>query len=98
VLYEARNGLEALRLIVEIKPDLVILDIRMPEMNGIEVLKKIRESKIQVKICILTNYTYPHYKLKCYEAGADYFLRKTEDFEDLKDVIADILNKTDISE
>jgi DNA-binding NarL/FixJ family response regulator len=98
VLYEAKNGLEALRLIEEVKPDLVILDIRMPEMNGIDVLKKIREMKLNVKVCILTNYSYPQYKLKCFEAGADYFISKNEDFEDIKDVITDMLNKVYNSE
>jgi DNA-binding NarL/FixJ family response regulator len=97
-LYEAKNGLEALDLILEVKPDLVILDIRMPEMNGIEVLKKIRKSQMLVKICILTNYSFPQYKLKCFEAGADYFLSKTDDFEDIEDVIADMLNKAYVSE
>lgn len=95
VVYEAKNGLEALYLIEEVKPDLVLLDIRMPEMNGIDVLKKIREMKNQVKICILTNYSYPQYKLKCFEAGADFFLSKAEDFEDIRDIMSDILDKTD---
>jgi two-component system nitrate/nitrite response regulator NarL len=96
VLFDATNGLEALRLIEEIKPDLVILDIRMPELNGIEVLKRIRELKLHVKVCILTNYSYPLYKLKCFEAGADYFLNKTEDFEDINNVIAEMVGKTKI--
>ncbi|MCX6253832.1 MAG: response regulator transcription factor, partial [Bacteroidia bacterium] len=77
VVYEAENGLEALKLIKDKKPDLAILDIRMPEMNGIEVLKKIRELKMKTKVCILTNYPYPQYKRKCFEEGADYFLSKT---------------------
>ncbi|MCU0474036.1 MAG: response regulator transcription factor [Bacteroidales bacterium] len=92
VIYEAENGLEALKLIKDKKPDLAILDIRMPEMNGIEVLKKIRELKIKVKVCILTNYPYPQYKRKCFEAGADYFLSKTEEFEDIKIVITELAN------
>jgi len=81
VVYEAENGVEALQLIREKEPDLAILDIRMPEMNGIEVLKRIRELKMKVKVCILTNYPYPQYKKRCLEAGADYFLSKTDDFE-----------------
>jgi len=93
VLYEAENGVEALKLIKDEKPDLAILDIRMPEMNGIEVLKKIRELNMKTKICILTNYAYPQYKKKCFEAGADYFLSKTEEFEDIKIVITDMLIK-----
>jgi DNA-binding NarL/FixJ family response regulator len=90
VLYEAKNGLEALQLIIEKKPDLAILDIRMPEMNGIEVLKKIRELKMIVKVCILTNYAYPQYRKRCFETGADYFLRKTEDFKEINTIISDM--------
>jgi YesN/AraC family two-component response regulator len=95
MVYEAKNGIEALRLIKETEPDLAILDIRMPEMNGIDVLKKIRELKMKVKVCILTNYAYPIYKKRCFEAGADYFLSKTEDFEDIKIVITDMTGETE---
>ena len=90
-VYEAKNGVEALQIIREKQPDLAILDIRMPEMNGIELLKKIRELKLKVKVCILTNYPYPQYKKKCLEAGADYFLSKTEDFEKISNVVNDLL-------
>jgi DNA-binding NarL/FixJ family response regulator len=92
VIYEVENGVDALKLIEDKKPDLAILDIRMPEMNGIEVLKKIRELKIKVKVCILTNYPYPQYKRKCFEEGADYFLSKIEEFEDIKIVITELAN------
>jgi DNA-binding NarL/FixJ family response regulator len=91
VVYEAANGAETLQIIREKEPDLLILDIRMPEMNGIEVLKKIRELKMKVKVCILTNYAYPIYKRRCFEAGADFFLRKTEDFEEIEIIVSDML-------
>jgi YesN/AraC family two-component response regulator len=90
VVYEAENGVDALQLIRENEPDLAILDIRMPEMNGIEVLKKIRKLKMKTKVCMLTNYPYPQYKKRCLETGADYFLSKTEEFEDIKIVITDL--------
>jgi DNA-binding NarL/FixJ family response regulator len=93
VIYEAGNGVESLQLIEDKKPDLAILDIRMPEMNGIEVLKKIRMLKMKTRVCMLTNYPYPQYKKRCFEAGADYFISKTEDFEDIKIVITDMLMK-----
>jgi DNA-binding NarL/FixJ family response regulator len=88
---EAENGVVALQIIVEKKPDLAIIDIRMPEMNGIELLKKIRELKMNVKIIMLTNYPYPQYRKRCIEAGADYFLSKTEDFENIKIVVTDMM-------
>ena len=91
MVYEAKNGVEALQLIMEKEPDLAILDIRMPELNGIEVLKKIRELKMKVKVCILTSYPYPQYRKRCLEAGADYFLSKIEDFEEIEIVITDMV-------
>jgi|SRR5664280_662239 len=90
-VFEAENGQDALQIIKKKQPDLAILDIRMPEMNGIEVLKKIRELKMKVKVCILTNYAYPIYKKRCLEAGADYFLRKNEDFEEIETIVSDML-------
>jgi DNA-binding NarL/FixJ family response regulator len=93
VVYEAENGSDALYIIMQNQPELAILDIRMPEMTGIEVLKKIRELKVKVKICILTNYAYPIYKRKCLEEGADFFLRKTEDFEEIEIIVRDMLRE-----
>ncbi len=92
VVGEAKNGKEAFDLIRKKEADFAILDIRMPEMNGIEVLKKIRESKLKTKVCILTNYPYPQYKKKCIEAGTDYFLSKSEEFEDIKIIISEFVN------
>ena len=93
-VFEAEDGVEALQLIEEKEPDLAIIDIRMPDMNGIEVLKKVREMKIKTKICMLTNYPYPQYRKRCLEAGADFFFSKTEDFEKIKTVITDMLRET----
>jgi DNA-binding NarL/FixJ family response regulator len=98
IVSETENGLQTLEEIKKHNPCLAIIDIRMPDMNGIEVLKKIRELKMKVKVCILTNYPYPQYKKRCIEAGADYFLSKTEDFEDIKIVIADMLRETETND
>jgi DNA-binding NarL/FixJ family response regulator len=89
---EAENGVEALQLIRKIEPDLAILDIRMPEMNGIEVLKKIREMGLQTKVCILTNYPYKQYKERCIAAGTDYFIDKNLDIQQLLDIIFKLAN------
>jgi DNA-binding NarL/FixJ family response regulator len=63
----------------------------MPEMNGIKVLMKIRELKIKVKVCMLTNYPYPQYKRRCQEEGADYFLSKTDSLNDIKIIATEML-------
>jgi len=90
VVGEAENGVDALQMIREKEPDLAILDIRMPDINGIEVLKKIRKLKMKTKICILTSYPYPQYRKRCLEEGADFFLSKTEDFEKITIVITNM--------
>ena len=91
IVGEAENGVEALQLIIDKEPDLVILDIRMPEMNGIEVLKKIKKRRSKTKVCILTNYPYQQYKKKCLAEGADYFFDKNKDFQRIATVIAELV-------
>lgn len=90
IVGEAENGIAALQLIKDRDPDLIILDIRIRELNGIEVLKRIKESGARVKVCILTNYPYPQYKERCLAEGADYFLDKNKDFEQIIAVIAEL--------
>jgi two-component system nitrate/nitrite response regulator NarL len=93
MVYKAENGVEALKLIMEKEPDLVILDIRMPEMNGIEVLKKISELGLKLKICMLTSYPYKQYKEKCFAAGASYFFDKNQSMDGLMEVVSTLANE-----
>ena len=88
IVGEAENGIIALRLIKETDPDLIILDIRMPGMNGIETLNAIKKSGRRTKVCILTNYPYPQYKERCMAEGADYFFDKNQDFQKMGAMIA----------
>ena len=81
VVGEASNGKIALEMVLEFDPDLIILDLNMPEMGGVEVLMKIKEIPVRTKVCILTNYSFPQYRSRCLAMGADYFLNKSEDFE-----------------
>jgi DNA-binding NarL/FixJ family response regulator len=90
IVGEAENGIAALQLFKDTNPDLVILDIRMPELNGIEVLKRIKESGGRTKVCILTNYPYSQYKEACLAEGADYFFDKNKDFEQIHAMIVEL--------
>ena len=76
-----------------VDPDLILLDLHMPEMGGFDVLKKITEGNMKTKVCILTNFSFPQYKTKSLALGADYFLNKSDDFEKINDVIANLLKE-----
>lgn len=93
VVGEAKNSIEARKLIDKTKPDVLLLDIRMPGGSGLEVLKDIKGYKVNTKIIMLTNYPYPQYKEKCLELGAEYFLSKAEEFDKLESVLDEIYYK-----
>ena len=76
VIGEASNGKEALEVIVKNKPEVLIVDIRMPEMNGIEVVAEITKKNIHVKTLVLSMHDSEEYVVKSIQAGADGYLLK----------------------
>ena len=76
VVDEASDGKEAIKILEKNLPDLLIVDIRMPEMNGIEVVKKIHENKWDVKTLVLSMHDSEEYVIKSVQAGADGYLLK----------------------
>ena len=76
VVGEASNGAEAVELVEKFKPDIVIIDVAMPVMNGIEATKKIKEILPGIKILVLTGYDYDEYIFSLLEMGAAGYLLK----------------------
>lgn len=76
VVGEAVDGAHALEVVMTSKPDLLILDIRMPHLTGIEVVEKLRSEKNPVKIIMLSMHESEEYVLKSIKAGADGYLLK----------------------
>ncbi len=76
VVGEASNGLEALEKARELSPDLVLMDLRMPEMDGVEAISRIRAEKPDIKFIILTTYSDDEYIFKGIAAGARAYLLK----------------------
>ena len=76
----AQDVPEALTSINTLKPDVVILDIRMPGGSGVDVLQNIKKDKQTPMVIVLTNYPYPQYRKKCMELGADFFFDKSTEF------------------
>ena len=71
-----------------IKPDILLLDINMPVMNGLEVLQKIRDMKSELKILLLTVHNEVEYLLKAVDIGANGYLLKDSESSDLKAIIS----------
>lgn len=76
VVAEAENGLEALRLACELLPDVAVLDISMPGLNGIEVVRKLSREAPQVKPIILSMHSDRRFVLEALRAGARAYLLK----------------------
>ena len=72
----AKNGIEAVRMVSELKPDIVLMDVAMPEMDGIEATKRIKEVCPEIKIIALSAYKYAHHIQACIKAGVDGYLLK----------------------
>jgi len=76
VVGEAGNGREAVEMAKTLKPDVILMDISMPELNGIEATKEIKAFQPEAKILILTAYDYEQYIFPLLEAGAAGYLLK----------------------
>ncbi|MGJ5643371.1 response regulator [Formosa sp. S-31] len=76
VINEASNGKEALQILKVSDPDILIVDIRMPEMNGIEVVAALKEQNHKVKTLVLSMHDSEEYVLNAINAGADGYLLK----------------------
>lgn len=85
VTVEASNGLEAIKLIQRQAPDLVLMDVRMPVMDGVEATKIIKKNWSHIKIVILT--MYPDCQTEALSAGADAFLAKGCSLEEMTSII-----------
>lgn len=92
----AQNGQQALDMMVDDPPDVLVLDIMMPQMDGYTVLKELKSSGIkeQMKILILTAKTSESDWVRGYKLGADSYLTKPFDTDELINGIEDLLSST----
>ena len=87
VVGEAGDGEEAVKLATKLKPDVVVMDIAMPKLNGIEATKKIKALHPSIAILILTAYDYDQYIFALLEAGAAGYLLKGVQIREVIDAI-----------
>jgi two-component system cell cycle response regulator DivK len=94
-LLEATDGEEALAVAVEGRPDLIIMDIQLPKMNGLEVTRRLRQTPgfSQVPIIALTASAMEGDRDKIIEAGCDVYVSKPIDIHQLPELVAEMLRR-----
>ncbi len=98
VVGEAEDGLEAIRRIQELEPDLALLDLSMPRMDGLSVIKEIKSRNPETKIVALTMHKDEEYVLEAFRSGANGYCIKSSGHNELKVAIRSVLSgKTYVS-
>jgi DNA-binding NarL/FixJ family response regulator len=87
VVGHADNARDATLGIRNLKPDVVILDIRMPGGSGIDVLEALRENPCPPMVIMLSNYSYRQYREKCLQTGASFYFDKSKEFHKVAEVL-----------
>ena len=92
VVGEATNGREAVELCRSLRPELVLMDIRMPEMDGLEATRAIKEELPTTSVLVVTTYENPDYLLEAVEAGAAGYVLKETRKRKLIEAVRGVLN------
>ena len=89
-LYYARNGQEALEMVAKVKPDIMLLDIMMPEIDGLEVCRRVKSKPelSNTKIILVSARALPDERAAGYAAGADQYITKPFDHGELMDILS----------
>jgi DNA-binding NarL/FixJ family response regulator len=87
VVGQAETPWEAIEQICARQPDVVILDIKLKGGSGINVLREVKRHMPAIVVVMLTNYTSPQFRSQCMQAGADYFLDKTNEFQNIAPIL-----------
>ncbi len=87
VIYQAQNGLEALEKTKELLPDVILTDIEMPKMTGLELTLEIKKQNLKTRVVIVTTFARAGYLRRALEAGATGYLLKDAPADDLADAV-----------
>jgi DNA-binding NarL/FixJ family response regulator len=98
IIAEAADGYEGVEKFWRHRPDIVVLDIRMPKLNGVQVLQNIKTNDFPVIIIVLTNYSNPYFNEICLSEGADYCLDKSTEFEKVYQICNNLIARNRESE
>ena len=87
IVGEADNGQQAIELALRLRPDIVVMDVRMPVLSGIEATRRLREAMPEVQVLVLTAYDDDQYIFSLLQAGASGYLLKTAPVNELVNAI-----------
>ena len=93
VIAEANDGIECLEKLKNVKPDILLLDINMPNMSGIDVLKELKEKNDPLKVLILTVHSEVEYLVKAVDIGANGYILKDSGSAELKQAINTVIDE-----
>ena len=85
------NVADAVLKIRESKPDVVILDIALPDGSGIDILEVLKQDMFHPMVIVLSNYTYRQYQKKCRDYGARYYFDKSREFHKVAAVLRGLM-------
>ena len=91
VIEQASDGAECLEKLQHVQPDILLLDINMPNVNGIEVLEEIKKKNIPVKVLMLTVHSEAEYLVQAVDIGANGYILKDSGSEELKKAIQSVM-------
>ncbi|MEL1217765.1 response regulator transcription factor [Aeromonas hydrophila] len=87
ILAEVDNGVDAISYARKNKPEMVVLDIGIPRLDGIEVIKRLKDMDASIQVIILSAQATHHIMVRCLQAGADGFISKLDDLSLLKSAL-----------
>jgi len=96
IVGEAGNGREAVEMVKRLKPDVVLMDIRMPDVDGIQALEMIKAEKLKTRVIMVTTYRSTAYLLRSLSAGAAGFVLKDISREELLAAVYSIAQGTSL--
>jgi len=92
VVAQAADGFECISVLEDVKPDVLLLDINMPNMNGLEVLSELKRKRAKMKILILTVHNEVEYLIKAMDFGVDGYILKDSGSNELREAIHKVYN------
>lgn len=95
VIAEACDGTDCMNKLMTVLPDILLLDINMPKMNGLEVLQSIRDRRMKIKVLVLTVHNEVEYLLKAVDIGVNGYLLKDSESAELKKAILSVIKGED---